>query len=358
LKPASTLIEFGWDERFAAAFEPHARLGLAPGRVAIEHRGAYVIHTERGELWAETSGSFRYKATSQEDMPCVGDWVAVDARIHEGRGTIQAVLPRRTRFSRKVAGFTTEEQVLAANIDIVLLVAALNSDLNVRRLERYLTMAWASGASPVIVLSKADLCEDLPAAEAAVARVAFGVPIHVTSVVSGEGIDELRGYLSDNRTLAVLGSSGVGKSSLINELAGSPTQLVREIRDDGRGRHTTTHRELLVLDGGGIVIDTPGLRELQLWDEADGLDDAFADIAALAQGCRFRDCRHEREPQCAVIAAMEAGTLPRARYESFKKLERELYHLHLKQNQRAAADEKRRRRAFTKSHRNHKPVDI
>jgi ribosome biogenesis GTPase / thiamine phosphate phosphatase len=353
------LIRLGWDKQLSATFAPHAGRDLVPGRVAIEHRSAYVIHTESGELWAETSGSFRHNAASQEDMPCVGDWVAVDARPGEGRATIHAVLPRKTRFSRKVAGFTTEEQVLAANIDMAFLVAALDADLNVRRLERYLTMAWASGASPVIVLSKADLCEDLPAALAEVGAVALGVPVHVTSVVTGDGIGELRGYLTGSRTIAVLGSSGVGKSSLINELGGGETtQTVREIRDDGKGRHTTTHRELLVLPGGGIIVDTPGLRELQLWDEAEGLDDAFADIANLARECRFRDCRHEREPDCAVIAAMQAGTLPKARYESFKKLERELYHLHLKQNQRAAADEKRKRRAFSKSHRNSKPVDI
>lgn len=348
---ANTLQQLGWNEHFAAAFESHGRAGLEVGRVAIEHRSAYVVHTEYGELWAEASGALRHHAALQEELPCVGDWVALEARPDEHKATIHAVLPRKTRFSRKVAGFTTQEQVLASNIDIVFLVTALDTDLNVRRLERYLTMAWASGATPVVVLSKADLCPDVSAAQAEIEAGAVGVPIHVISDVTGEGFDELRDHLSGNRTVAVLGSSGVGKSTLINHLAGEQRQTVREIRDDGKGRHTTTRRELIVLPRGGILIDTPGIRELQLWDDADGLDETFGDVASLARSCRFRDCRHEGEPGCAVLEALQTGSLTTERYDSFKKLERELHHLHLKQDQRAAADEKRKRKAITKSHR-------
>jgi ribosome biogenesis GTPase len=344
------LAALGWNERIADALDDFDGT-LTPGRIAVEHRGAYVVLTAEGELWAETSGAFRHRASGRHELPCVGDWVALDARVDEGRATIHHVLPRRTSFSRNVAGFETDEQVLAANIDVAFLIAALNADLNMRRLERYLTMAWASGAQPVVVLSKADLCPDLDDALRQVHAVALGVPVHVTSVVTGEGVDELRAYLTGERTAVLLGSSGAGKSSLINELVGESLQVVQEIREDGRGRHTTTRRELVVLASGGVLIDTPGLRELQLWNEADGLDTAFGDITDLAAGCRFRDCRHEQEPGCAVKEALAAGTLERGRYDGFKKLERELHYLHVKQDRRAAANERRKWKAITKDYR-------
>ena len=346
-----TLERLGWNRALEEAFQPYAARGLQPGRVGIEHRGAYVVHTSLGEMWAETTGAMLHRATGKADLPCIGDWVAVHVRLREKRATIGAVLPRRTRFSRNVAGFTTDEQVLAANIDVALLVSALDADLNLRRLERYLTMAWASGASPVVVLTKADLCSDSTRAMEDVASVAIGVPIHATSAVTGQGVDELWRYLHGNRTAVLLGSSGVGKSSLINELAGEDRQEVQHLREDGKGRHTTTRRELLVLDRGGIVIDTPGLRELQLWDENEGLDETFAEIATLAGDCRFRDCRHEKEPGCAVVRALEQGLLEPGRYEGYKKLERELHYLRVKQDRRAAVLERRKMRALAKSYR-------
>ena len=345
------LRALGWDEAFEEAFEPFRDRGSLAARVAVEHRGALVLLATAGEVWGEISGALRHRAAGRADLPAVGDWVTMRMGASEGRATVEAVLPRRTRFSRNMAGLTTDEQVIAANVDIAFLVSALNSDLNPRQIERYLTMAWSSGASPEVVLTKADLCPDLTSALTEVQAVAPGVPIHITSAVTGEGIEGLSAALAGHKTGVLLGSSGVGKSTLVNELVGEERQTVRDIRDDGKGRHTTTKRELIVLDTGGLLIDTPGMRELQLWDDNDGLDDAFADISRLAEGCRFRDCRHEREPGCAVVSAVEEGSLPRGRYDGFKKLERELEFLHRKQDRRAAAVERRKWRAIAKDHR-------
>jgi ribosome biogenesis GTPase len=293
---APRLVELGWNPFFEEAFDESARPELAPARVAAAHRGAYVLYTAHGELWAETSGAMRHEAAGRAELPAVGDWVAIEPRPGEERATIRAVLPRKSSFSRKIAWKETEEQVLAANVDVVFLMSALDSDLNPRRIERYLTMSWSCGAVPVIVLSKADLCEDLAGALETVARVAPGVEIHAISAQEQEGLEELLPHLEGHRTAALLGSSGVGKSTLINELVGAPRQTVRAIRDDGRGRHTTTHRELIALPTGGLIIDTPGLRELQLWDDNGGLDETFEDITALAEGCRFPTARTSANP--------------------------------------------------------------
>ena len=345
------LDALGWDEHFETSIQPWKQQGCEPARVSVEHRGALVVYTAQGEIWAEVAGALRHRVQGRGELPAVGDWVAARVRHNEGRGTIEAVLSRKTKFSRNMAGFTTDEQVLAANVDVAFLVSALDGDLNARRLERYLTMAWSSGATPIVVLTKADLCDDLDTALDSLESVALGVPVVVTSTVTREGLDELGQSLEAGRTAVLLGSSGVGKSSLVNELVGAERQTVQELREDGKGRHTTTRRELIVLDRGGLLIDTPGMRELQLWDENEGLDETFADIAALAEECRFRDCRHEREPGCAVLSALEDGALDQGRYDGYKKLERELHFLHIKQDKRAAAVERKKSRAFSKDYR-------
>lgn len=341
----------GWTEDTARAFGPYAHSGLVPARVAVEHRDAYVLYSAQGEMWAEISGSLRHEATGRADLPAVGDWVAVMPRPGEKRATIRAVLERRSSFARKEAGFEVEQQVLAANMDVVFLVAGLDGNLNTRRLERYLVLAWGSGASPIIVLNKADLCPDVPSAVAEVEGAAPGVPTLVVSAVDGRGIDELRAYLLPHRTGVLLGSSGVGKSTLMNQIHGRALQKVERVREDGKGRHTTTHRELFAIPGGGLLIDTPGMRELQLWDEHEGLEETFDDVTALAQECRFSDCSHEVEPGCAVAMAVKQGRLERDRLDSYHKLVRELRFLERKRDQRAAIVEKRRIKAMTKSYR-------
>jgi len=301
---------------------------------------------------AEMSGRLRHEALSALDLPAVGDWVALRVEPGAERGTIHAVLPRRTVFVRKAASNQHRgavEQVVAANVDIVFVVSSLVDDLSARRLERYLVLAWESGARPVIVLTKADLCNDLAAALAEVETVALGVPVHVVSNLTGEGLDELRPYFADNGTVAALGSSGVGKSSLINRLAGSDLQEVKEVRSDGRGRHTTTRRELIRVPGGGLFLDTPGMRELQLWEAEGGIEDAFEDVGALAGRCRFSDCAHLTEPGCAVLAAIESGSLDPERLESYRKLQRELERLELRLDSRAQAERRKERRRFARS---------
>jgi len=343
------LSTLGWSPGRHEEFEPYAAGGLVPARVAAQHRGAYVVYAEGGERPAEVAGRLRHDAGSVSDFPAVGDWVAVDDAAGADAATIHAVLHRATAFSRKAAGEEAVEQVVAANVDVVFLVSAFGDDLNVRRIERYLASGWESGAEPVIVLNKSDLSVDLPADRAEVEAVAFGVPVHVVSCLAGVGLDELRTYLSGNRTVALLGSSGVGKSSLLNRLVGWERQDVQGIRADGRGRHTTTFRELVPLPGGGLLLDTPGMRELALWDAAAGVEDAFTDVADLAAACRFADCAHEREPGCAVQAALAGGSLDEERLESYRKLQRELRHLELKADPRALAEARRERRRFARS---------
>jgi len=349
--PFASLRRFGFDSFFEQAFvssRTGAGLDLVPGRVALEHRSGYSLLTDRGERPADLAGRLRHAITTREQSPAVGDWVAFRASDDDTHASIHAVLPRRTSFVRAEAGGVTEAQVVAANVDVVFLVCALGHDLKVRRLERYLALARSSGADPVVVLTKADLCEDADDRRCAIESTA-NAPVHVVSSVTGEGFAQLRAYFANDRTIALLGSSGAGKSTLVNRLLGEEHLAVNELGVDGRGRHTTTHRELVVLSTGGMVIDTPGMRELRLWDADDGLDQTFADIAAIAVRCRFRDCTHAREPGCAVQASLEEGTLEEGRWSSYLKLERENAAFARRKDARAAREEKRRIKVFARS---------
>jgi ribosome biogenesis GTPase len=338
---------------FAEAFAPYADHCI-PARIALEHQHIYRVYTEEGETLARVRGRLRHQAERREAFPAVGDWVALTPGAAGEEAAIEALLPRTSRFSRKVAGELTEEQVVAANIDTVFLVSGLDQDFNLRRIERYLTTAWDGGARPVILLNKADLAADVAAIVAEVDAIACGAPVHAVSSRDRIGLDALPRYLGVGQTCAFLGSSGVGKSTLINALLGVERQRTREVREsDSRGRHTTTSRELLVLPRGGLLVDTPGMREMQLWDG--NLADAFADIETLGEHCHFRDCRHEEEPRCAVRAAVAEGRLDADRLDSFRKLQRELALQVRRQDQLAQIVEKRKLRVMHKSLRRLKP---
>ncbi len=321
------LETFGWKPFFEEGFKPFARSGYTAGRVYEAHKNFYFLHTENGDLQAKISGKMRHESIVGGDFPAVGDWVVIQVRNEEGEATIHAVLPRFSKFSRKVAGGVTREQVLAANVDTAFLVSALNNDFNVRRMERYLAVACESGADPVIVLNKADLFTDdvIEAKIAEAKKSAADVPIFAVSALTGQGMQDLIGYIAKGKTAVFLGSSGVGKSALINALVGRYEQKTNTVREgDDKGRHTTSFQKLIVMPEGGMVIDTPGLRELQLWDVEGGLGDAFKDIEEIAGGCRFNDCLHGSEPGCAVREAVDTGTLDAGRLESYLKLRQEL----------------------------------
>jgi ribosome biogenesis GTPase / thiamine phosphate phosphatase len=344
-----TLGRLGLTDEIAQSFEIHAP-GLEPGRVVVQHRGLWEVVTTEQEALVEITGRLRHEAASGE-LPVVGDWVALRD------GLIDVVLPRSSKFSRKTPWTQVSEQVLVANVDIAFLVMGLDDrDFNVRRLERYLTTAWEGGATPVIVLNKSDLAFDLELQLAETEQVAFGVPVHVVSAETGDGILELKRHFAGNRTVALLGSSGVGKSSIINLLLGEERFRIGDVRADGRGRHTTTHRELVPVPGGGVIIDTPGLRELQLWETDGGLDQTFVDVAELIATCRFADCGHETEPDCAIKAALADGSLSVERWESYKKLQRELARLERKLDPKLRSEQRKRWAAITKSHRQRRKV--
>jgi ribosome biogenesis GTPase len=317
------LEDLGWGPFFEQQLNSEAEGSFRPARVMEELKDAYRVVADAGELAATISGRLRHEALSRDALPGVGDWVLVADRPGEEAAVIHRVLDRRTKLSRKAAGERTAEQVLAANVDIVFVVAALNEEFNVRRIERYLAAVWQSGARPVVLLNKADVCDDPDAFVRRTESIAPGVRVIATSIVTRVGVGAMRDQIMAGETEVFAGSSGAGKSSLINCLLGENIQAVRDIRVDGKGRHTTTSRQLIVLPGGGFVIDTPGLRELGLWDADEGLDRAFADIGALARECAFRDCKHVAEPGCAVREAIEEGVLLEDRYASYRKLERE-----------------------------------
>lgn len=319
---------------------------LIRARITAEHRGSYRALTDDREIDALITGRMSYEAAGKEDLPTVGDWVRLE-RIDDKQGVIREIEPRKSAFIRKVAGLESEAQVVAANVDVVFVVEALDPGPNVRRIERYLTVAWESGAVPVIVLTKSDIAEDVADSLAAVESSTPRVEVHAVSAITADGIDALRDLLGE-QTAATLGPSGAGKSSLINAMAGSEVMATNEVRWDGKGRHTTTHRQLIFLPTGGALIDTPGMRELQLWDGDEGIDRSFSDIAELATRCKFNDCAHASEPDCAVQAALGMGDLSQERFASYQKQLRELAAIARKRDRKLANAEAKKWKQITK----------
>lgn len=351
MEPVTTTIEaLGWDPGWTATFAPFAAQGHRPARVIAVHRDTAIVRDGDGDRSAQVSGAFRFEALATSDFPTVGDWVALDS------GVIAAVLPRRSVFkrmaadgTRRVAGLD-DEQVMASNVDVALLVAGLDNDFNLRRIERYLAVAWSSGVTPVVVLNKADVADDLDGRLVAVEAIAPGVPIVAVSAHTGAGLDALRAHLRTGMTAAILGSSGVGKSTLVNALLGEDRQKTAAVREsDSRGRHTTTHRELFELPGGALLVDTPGIRALEVLGADEGVEQSFDDVIELAAGCRFSDCRHAEEPGCAVRAAIADGRLAEDRLESHRKLEREVARTATQADPRARAEVRRTWRIIQKS---------
>jgi len=351
---ARGLEDLGWRPEHAEVLDVlrSGNPGLLPCRISEEHRGLYKALTPEGEFTAEVTGAFRHEHVRPEEFPSVGDWCAGVPVTGEAKLRIQHVLPRRTAFRRTAAGETSDVQVVAANVDTVCLVSGLDGDFNPRRIERYLTLAYDSGARPVVVLNKADMAEDLIAALQAVEQVALGVPAHPVSALTGEGLPPLNAYLMPGETIALLGSSGAGKSTLVNALAGAERMATGAVReDDSRGRHTTTHRQLIALPGGAMLIDTPGMREIQLTGDESGLAETFGDIEAMADECRYNDCAHEGEPGCAVAAALETGSLSPARLEAWRKLQKELDYAERRQRESFKHDERQRNKDLSKMYR-------
>jgi ribosome biogenesis GTPase len=345
--PESRLELLGWDAAWREAFDAQAAGDAIPARVSRVDRGACTT--------LAADGTVRALVPSRDLTPAVGDWTAVEPATPQSDAVLRAILPRRTHFTRHAAGEETAEQVVAANIDNVFIVNALDQRDSPRRVERYLALAWQSGANPVVVLTKADLRNDLEAAVVEIEAVTFGVPVHAVSARDGSGLADLDAYHARGETVALIGLSGAGKSTLINALMGEERMATADVREDGRGRHTTTHRELLPLPGGGVLIDTPGMRSVGLWEAEEGVEQTFADIEELAEHCRFSDCTHVHEPGCAVQAAIADGRLDAERLRSYEKLLAELRFQERKIDARARSDERKHWRALSKEMRQTPP---
>jgi ribosome biogenesis GTPase / thiamine phosphate phosphatase len=344
------LEDWGWDERWAAAFAASPGRGLLPARVVLEQRGLFGVVTAEGERSARVLGALRHKTADPADLPAVGDWIAVEPVPGEKTMLVRGVVPRRTKLSRKAAGEAMEEQVIAANLDAVFVITALNQDFSARRLERFMAVCRESGADPVILLNKLDACADPAPYLAEAAAVASGAAVVALSAATGAGLEGLSRWIKPGRTIGFVGSSGVGKSTLVNRLLGSETMRTFATRaSDERGRHTTTHRQMFALPGGGVLLDTPGMREMQFWEADQGLAQAFDEIDALASSCKFRNCGHDSEPGCAVKAGVEAGAVTRQRLEAWRKLKRELKARTDRLDPAKTAAEKRRVRAVNKA---------
>ena len=341
----TTLLELGWDSDFSAAFNTLNDRKLIPARVSIEHNHLYRVLTNHGETMAQTAGRLRHLAATKADLPAVGDWVAVSMGASGLKATIKSILPRRSCFSRKTPGDPTTEQVVAANVDLVFIVAGLDQDFNPRRIGRYLVAASESGALPVVVLNKSDLHNNVASCIAEVNTMAPKATVHVTCCQNDVGIDSLNSYLSPGITIALLGASGVGKSSIINCLLGEDRQRTRAVRkSDSRGRHTTIHRELIVRPAGGVIIDTPGMRELSVWDTDRAIEDAFSDFDLLADNCHFRNCTHREEPGCAVRAAVTDGRVPAPRLAHYHRMITERKELTARRAERETLIDRRKNR--------------
>ncbi len=329
------LSDLGWSDFFEINFQPYKNRGLIPARISCEHRDLYTVLCTEGETTSRISGNYRYTVRSRAEYPSVGDWVAVSMIEGKDTATIHDLLPRRTYISRKVAWTRTEEQILAANIDVAFLISGMDDEFNIQRIERYITMCYNRDLRPVIVLNKQDLCPDVNDKLNETRSIAFDIPVHAISALSGVGINQLRPYLAEGKTAVCLGSSGVGKSSIINRLTGEDRMLTGDIsKSTGKGTHVTVQRELIPLSSGGLIIDTPGLRELQLWGDEGDVTDTFRDIEQLSCSCRFRDCQHRKEPGCAVKNAIKDGRLDIARYRNYLKLQRELRFLSTRRRQK------------------------
>lgn len=341
------LSQYGWNSYFDKNFQQY-KDSYNVGRVALQHKASYRIYTERGEMKASLAGKMFFHCENSE-LPVVGDWVLIQYIPGENEAIIHGILERKTKFSRGAAGDKITEQVIATNIDTVFIITGLDNDMNLRRIERYLLLTWESGSNAVILLSKADLCSDVEEKIQEVQAIAFGVPVIAISAHQQKGIEDLYTYIRKGETIVFLGSSGVGKSTLVNCLIGEEKQKVREVRKFAdRGKHTTTHRELILLPSGGIIMDTPGMRELQLWSSESSLSNTFDDIEELAQGCRFRDCQHEFEPGCNVQEAIDNGELDFKRLKNYQKMQREILYVERKKDKVTASNSKAKWKKITK----------